>query len=166
MAAKKKSTEPVINTPSKQETKPMSANFSDVLNKKLDTVEKPKPLPAGTYFALINAAPDIKPRGQNNNLAAEFTFKILQPTEDVDAEALAEQGGIRDRTLRYTLWLTDDALWRAKQFIENCGVEDTDISLTQGLQACIGAQVKVLVKQVPSKDGEELFANIDKVLKV
>jgi len=143
----------------------MSANFSDVLNKKLDNVEKPKPLPIGTYFAVINGAPEIKPRGQNNTLAAEFKFKILQADEDVDAEALAEMGGIKDRELRFTLWLTEDALWRAKQFVENCGVDDTGMSVSQALQACVGMSAKVKVKHVPSQDGQELYANIDKVLK-
>lgn len=145
----------------------MSANFSDVLNKKLDTIEKPKPLPIGTYYALINGAPEIKPRGQNNTLSAEFKFKILQPDEDVNADDLEAAGGLKkEREMRFTLWLTEDALWRAKQFVENCGVDDTNMSLSQALQSCVGCQVKVKVKHVPSQDGQELYANIDKIIKV
>lgn len=145
----------------------MTANFSDVLNKKLDTIEKPKPLPVGTYYAAVNGAPEIKPRGQNNTLSAEFKLKVLQPDDDVDADALAEAGGLsKERELRHTLWLTEDALWRAKQFVENCGVDDTNISLSQALQSCVGCQVKIKVKHVPSQDGSELYANIDKILKV
>lgn len=153
--------------PTTQEAPKMSANFSDVLNKKLDTIEKPKPLPVGTYYAVVNGAPEIKPRGNNNTLSAEFKFKILQPDEDVDAEQLAAAGGLqKEREMRFTLWLTEDALWRAKQFVENCGVDDSNVSLSQALQACVGCQVKVKVVQKPSQDGAELYANIDKILKI
>lgn len=144
----------------------MAGNFSDVLNKKLDTIEKPKPLPVGTYIGVINGAPEIKPRGQNNTLSAEFKIKILQADEDVDQDALQERGGIKEAELRHTLWLTEDAAWRAKQFVEFCGVDPDGITLGEALSQCMGCQLRLKIIHRPSQDGTELYANIDKIAAV
>ena len=115
----------------------MSANFSVL--KKLDNVESLNPI--GTPFCRHQRRSRDRRAGRTTPLAAEFKFKILQADEDVDAEALAEMAGSRTGNSG-SPWLTEDALWRAKQFVENCGVDDTGMSVWQALQACVGMSAK------------------------
>ena len=74
-------------------------------------------------------------------------------------------GGIRDWELRLHPLITEDALWRAKQFVRTAASMTPGCLFWQALQACVGMSAKVKVMHVPSQDGQELYANIDKVPK-
>lgn len=145
----------------------MSANFTDILNKPASAIEAPKPLPQGTYLCMVNGQAEIKKIGQKETLAAIFQLKPLQPQEDVDASALSEQGGIGERTIRHTLFLTEDAAYRAKEFLDHCGLDVEDGStLGQLIAQTPGKQLLVQVGHRPSQDGTQLYLDIKKTARL
>ena len=72
----------------------MAANQGDILSMRLGDIKDVPPLPVGTYEATITSIPKIDNFGQDQKPGVEFSFKLTSPQDDVDAEALAEAGGI------------------------------------------------------------------------
>jgi len=142
----------------------MSANFTDILNTPMGNIEKPKPRPVGTYIGVVTKAPEIKKIGQKETLAAIFDVKVISPGPDIDASELAAAGGIGERHLRVTQFLTEDALWRLKNFLLALGIEDDARStIGQLLSQVPGRQAMFKIKHRPSQDGSELYEEVDSV---
>jgi hypothetical protein len=136
-------------------------NFVDALNRKADEVERPKPLPVGTYLCTIPGPPEMKTIGKNSTPAAEFSVKVIQPREDVDSEALLAVGGAGGKTLRLTFYLTEDALFRLKEFlVDTCGIEPGGRTLGEMIPEAVNRMFNVTVKHRPSQDGTQIYAEI------
>jgi len=137
------------------------ASFMDALNRKADDIEKPKPLPVGTYIGTVAGPAEIKEIGQNNTPAAIFQFNILSADADVDTEALTHAGGCQGKRLRQTFFLTEDALYRLKDFlVEICGIEASGRTVGEMLPDAVNRMVKMTVKHRPSPDGTQIYAEI------
>jgi hypothetical protein len=141
----------------------MSANFTDILNTPMSDIAKPKPRPVGTYVGVVTKAPEIKKIGQKETLAAIFDVKVISPGPDIDASELAAAGGIGERHLRVTQFLTEDALWRLKNFLLALGLEDDGSSIGKLLAETPGRQALFKIKHRPSQDGSELYEEVDSV---
>lgn len=137
-------------------------NFSSVLDKQADTIERPKPYPVGTYTFLVQGPPKLDKTTKKQTDFCEFTCKFLAPSEDVDREALAEMGGISDKTIRNTYYLTEDAVWRLKEFLTtSLGIDGSNKSLREMLSEAPGRQFLGHIRHKPSEDGTTVFAEID-----
>lgn len=86
-------------------------DLTSILNKPADDIAPPKALPNGIYVAQVDGY-EVKRLGQNNNPACEFQLTISQPL-DVDPSECE-----LPKKLRHTYWLTEDALFRFKDFLE------------------------------------------------
>lgn len=136
-------------------------NFGSILDKASSEVERPKPLPVGTYICVVQGLPKLDKTTKKQTEYIEFTLKPLQAGEDVDHEELEAMGGIANKTLRHTCYLTEDALWRLKKFLDDCGIDDgDDVSLRQRVDQSPGRQVAVFIKHTNSEDGETIYANV------
>lgn len=96
------------------------ANFQDILNKPIDDIKAPSALPTGTYLCIIDGPAEIGPIGKKETPAAVINFKPVQPQADVDQQLLQtalDGSSLTDKKIRFTLWLTDDSAYRAKQFL-------------------------------------------------
>jgi len=138
------------------------SSFQDILSTPMSAVERPKPRPVGSYVGVVVGQPEIKKIGQKETLAAIFTIKLLAPGPDIDASQLADAGGIGERTVRLTQFLTQDALWRTKQFLEALGLEDTG-TVGELLMQTTGRQALFKIKHRPSADGTDLYEEVDSV---
>lgn len=140
-------------------------NFEDILNSSLETVEKPRPLPAGTYIGFLEGLPNIDRVGQNKTLMARFRFKITAPGEDIDMDELPP-GGCQGKTLFYTLWLQGDdkerTAWEVKRFFtEMMGMDTANKSVSQLLNETTGRQlVANVVLRSTKSDTPELVNDI------
>jgi len=150
----------------------MVANFTDILNKPADSIEKPKPLPVGTYLCVINGP--HKQREINDKPVIDITYKTVQAQPDVDAEALAASGGV-GKFLTQTFFLTNNDGqvndYPILAWMENAlGIEKTGKSLAQMLSEIPGKQALVTVKHnifVSKTTGEpDVAANVGGVAKV
>ena len=104
-------------------------DFRAVLGHKLGSIEKPKPVPIGSYSAIIHAT-ELAEVGQNKTPGVRVTFLLQSPGEDVDMDHFADFGGMEALTRRKvntTFWLTEDALYRLKDFLtEVCLIEGAE----------------------------------------
>jgi len=146
----------------------MSApDFTSILNKSVSDVEKPKPLPVGTYLCMVNGNAEFTKIGQKETPAAIFQLKPLQPQDDVDREALADVGEWSNRAIRHTMFLSEDALYRLKEFLGHLGFDTGGHeTLSQLLAQVPGKQCMVQVGHRPSPDGQQLYVEVKKTASV
>ena len=135
-------------------------NFAPILDQQSSTVERPKPLPVGTYVCVVKGFPRYDKSSKKGTDFVEFTLQPLQAAEDVDQEALEEMGGFTNRTIRATYYITEDAKWRLKKFLNDCGIEEDDLTLRQRIDLSPGRQVLAAIKHQPSDDGESVYAQL------
>jgi hypothetical protein len=90
------------------------STFQDILNRPSSEIERPKPLPPGTYLFLVEGQPRFDKSSKKQTDFVEFTCRILQPGDDVDKAALAEvPGGTAiGKQMKLTFYLTEDAIFR------------------------------------------------------
>lgn len=142
------------------------ANMASILDRAADTFERPKPLPVGQYLTTVVGQPRQDVSEKKGTPFIEYTLKLMQAMEDVDEEALAEAGGIGERTMKNTFYLTEASAYRLKEFLEHCGVEIEGKKLSQAVGEAAGCQVIIKIKHTTSEDGEQIYANIAKTLPV
>jgi hypothetical protein len=146
----------------------MTANFLDALNTKVDDIEKPALMPAGTYIWVVN-----KPHRESTSKDGKwFTIEIpcvpkapYEPAEDVDLDELAEYGDLRSasNTIRFMLDTTSEGKVELEKFkynlkrflVDTLRVEaDNDATLKELLAKCVGAEfiAQAAHRHVPERD--------------
>jgi hypothetical protein len=144
-----------------------SPDFSSILSKSASAIEEPKPLPVGTYICVVNAAPELTKIGQKETPAAVFQLRPIRPMDDVDSSALAEAGNWQERNIRHTLYLTEEALYRLKEFLGHLGLDvEGDASLGELISGSPGRQVAVSISHRPAPDGSRLYVDVKKTAAV
>ena len=142
------------------------ANFKAILSRKMDDIEAPKPVPVGIWNFRIPELYQLQELGKNNSEAAVFQCIPYEAVE-VDEEAIAEYGGldaIKQRKLKHTLWLTEDALFMAKRFCtEHCEVGQDAETLLQALNETKGASFAGVVTHYTNRAGDPV-AQIDSTM--
>lgn len=139
-------------------------SFSSILDRPSNTIEKPKPLPVGTYLAMTKGLPREDKSAKKQTPFVEFTMQLLQAAEDVDEEVLRtvlNGKALSDVTMKNTFYLTEDAAWRLQKFLEtDLQLEGGDASLRQMISSSPGRQCLVSIKHEASQDGTSVFARI------
>lgn len=139
-------------------------NFSSILDRtSTGKVERPKALPVGTYYAVVDGPPRQDKSSKKGTPFVEFKLKLIQAGEDVDADDLervltradGSTKNIQDLSVNATFYLTEDALWRLDEFL----IEDLEIDMegrtrASAISDAIGKQVMVTLKHEPSDDGQ------------
>lgn len=145
----------------------MALDFSKILSKQADAIEKPKPLPVGSYVAVNPKLPEFKGIGKNETPCAEYTLSIIAPMDDVDPEHIAAYGEVRGKTIRHRQFLTEGTEYRTKEEIKNAfGVEEDGKNLGQMFNETINKQVIVKIKHTPTTDGTDVFAEVESLAAV
>ena len=145
-------------------------SFSSILDRAPSEIEKPKPLPTGSYTTLLVGQPRIDKSTKKQTEYREFTHKILSAGEDVDEDDLkAYLGGkkLTDVLMKNTYYITEGAVWRLKEFLEHCGIDLDEVdSLAEGIEETPGKQVGIFINHEASQDGTSVFARIGKTFVV
>lgn len=140
-------------------------NFEALLNKPLDSFEAPKPLPAGSYSALIEKFEF----GKSKNKETPYVRFFVKPTEglDVDAEAIAEAGGFEGKALRLDFFLTPDAMFRLTKFAdEHLGLDIAGRPTGEIIQEAVGCPLTIVVAhETSTRDASVVYANIAQTAK-
>ena len=138
-----------------------SPNFGALLDKPASDIERPKPLPQGSYHCIVKGLPRFDKSSKKFTEFVEFTLQPTAAGEDVDEEDLAAMGGIANKTIRATYYITEDALWRLKDFLSHCGIEE-DGSLRNTIDQTPNCEVIAFIKHRASEDGQSVFAELAK----
>lgn len=136
-------------------------DFSTLLSQNLDSVTKPKALPAGTYNGTV-LSHSFALSSKKQTPYVQFNFSVQSAGEDVDPSDL-EGVDVGKKALRTSFYLTDDALFRLKDFLASCGIDTSGRTLNETIPETVGASVLLFVKQRTSENGEDIFNDVDSV---
>ena len=142
-------------------------DFSKILSKQAETIEKPKPLPIGTFIFLNTALPEFTGIGKKETPAAVFSLQLVAPTDDVDMDQLKAYGEWKGKKQRFVMYLSENAEYRTLEELENSfGIDKTGKTLGQMFNETVNKQVYGTIKHRPSDDGTEIYAEIEKLARV
>jgi hypothetical protein len=146
----------------------MADKFASILDRPATEIERPKPLPPGTYRCLVKGLPRYDKSSKKQTEFVEFTLTPTAAESDVNEEDLAAMGGFQGKEIRATYYLTEDAAWRLKNFLEHCGfdIEDSEHTLREMCEQAAGSEVYATLKHRASQDGKSVFAELADTAKV
>lgn len=155
-------------------------NITDILDMPSSEIERPKPVPQGTYVSQVVGQFREDKSTKKQTRYHEYTLQLVKPATngedeplDVDMDELersltkgsGEVAELSKRTLRHTLYITPDALWRYDLFLDHLGIpkeeDGEELSTRQRAGMAPGRFVLIHIKHTPSQDGQSVFANID-----
>lgn len=135
----------------------MPVNFQEILSRPVESAERPKARPQGTYRCRVGKYET----GESANKKTPYVRHFLHPVaamEDVDMERLEANGGLRtERPLRGDFYLTDDALYRYREFLGKLGLTVEGRSFSECILEAENCEVLVYIIEEPG----ELPANAD-----
>ena len=163
--------------------KAQAQSFASILDRAPSEIEKPKPLPQGSYITSIVGQPRHDKSSQKQTPLVEFQHKIISAGDDVDADELEAYLTMPDKTkkklsdiiLKNVYYTTDNAAWRLKDFLKHCGLNMGDEetgeagdydSLRQAVEDTPGKQVGIYVKHTPFQDGTGVRAEVGRTFVV
>lgn len=140
------------------------ATFGSILDKPSKSIEKPKPMPQGTYVCLIRGLP-LEGKSKSGTEYQEFKFEVIQPLQDVSDEAIEASGGVVGKTFpNYAtrFYTTDDSLWRLKKFlVDDLELEEGEKTIREMLSEVAGKQVVANFGHEPSNDGKGVVIRLN-----
>jgi len=125
-------------------------DFSSLLDMDLDAIERPPAKPAGTYKMRVNKMPESTKSREKGTPGIEFNFSYVEAMGDVDPDDL-EGVDITKGTARYTFWVTEDALFMLKEFLQKMGFETSGERISTLLPECVNREVFAYIAQQPRK---------------
>lgn len=134
-------------------------NFGTLLDTPSQSVERPKPLPTGSYLCVVKGQPRQDKSSKKGTEFVEFTLQPISALDDVDQEELTAMGGFADKTIKATYYLTENSIWRLKDFLDHCGIADEG-TLRQRIDETPNCQVLAVLKHEASDDGQSIFARL------
>lgn len=153
----------------------MAVDFREMLKRPVMSVERPRPIPAGSYIAVQKSykydVARYKAQDGSEIPIVRFTLQIQSATDDVPPELLE---GIKDLTSRIVskeYELTDErGLWGLRQYLEAAGAEglENGRSFHEAVEADTNNKAYLIeVTATPSKKNpDDVFNNVGKVGKV
>ena len=148
----------------------MAVNFKDLLSRPVDSAKKPPVKPPGTYHGIV-AEHSFAESARQKTPFVRFVFNNIQPGEDIlngDARLLKDEEG---EPIDFSKWrphkdfyLTDDALYRLREFLQSLGVETAGRSFQETIPETKGMPVILQAVSSTSDDGSRIFTNISDVM--
>ena len=145
-----------------------SASFESILDTPATEVERPKPMPTGTYDAIVKGLYEEGLSSQKKTPFVQFAFAFQSAGEDVDEEELQAVGVLKDKVIKNNstkFYTTPDSLWRLTDAMEAMGVDMEGKTIRQSLSETPNCSVKLVIGHEASQDGETIFATVKKVMK-
>jgi hypothetical protein len=148
--------------------------FEDILSKPATQIDRPKPLPVGSYVWSIQGLPRFDKSKEKQTPFYEFQVKCVSALDDVDEEALKDwatksDGSMRkltEVTQKITFYITEDSLYRLQSFLVHCGAANDGETTAQAIDNSPNCQFVGAIVHTASKDGSSVYANIGKTAPV
>lgn len=129
-----------------------TVDFHSLLAIPMDSIQRPKPWPSGTYFGIVTKNSFDKSAAKQTPYV-RFEVRVHSAGEDVD-RALLEGVDLGKREMRKDYYLTPDALFRLKAFLESVGVTTSGRSLGEAIPDALNARVMLQVTQRTMENGD------------
>ena len=147
------------------------ARFADALNRQMETIKRPPPLPIGHYIMSINKMPGA-PEAMNSSKGSfeklTINVQIVSASDDVDPDELSDFGNVAGTPLRLDFIFNNDpaesakfegTLNRLKSFMQHCGVDADSGVLGEKLAELVGMQFLGEVRHRPDPNDPEIVYN-------
>ena len=119
--------------------------FKVLLAVNLDDVKAPLALPEGTYHGNI-ASFEYGDNNKNKTPYVRFSLKFHSASDDVDPKDLADID-LSARKLSTDFYLTPDARFRLKDFLESLGLKTSGSTFDELIPEAVGQSVLAYVTQ-------------------
>lgn len=133
-------------------------DFNELMRAPADTFKRPIPLPVGTYQGRMGKY-EIKKSKEKQTPYIQWQIQLLAAGDDIKPEDLSGIE-VEKKVLSRNFFVTPDASYRLTEFLKTCGIDVAGRTFNELLPEAMGASVLVSVIQRPSKDGKELFNEI------
>lgn len=148
-----------------QAIKAKTPHFESILDRPSEDAERPKPLPQGSYLCVVSGLPEYGKSSKKQTDFVAFNLIPQQALDDVDTDALEEIGGLEGKSITDTYYLTPNAEYRLREFLDHCGVpsrddDDEKLSHRARIEMATNCQVIAFIKHEPSQDGTSVFARV------
>lgn len=142
-------------------------NFQELLSAKPEDVKRPDPVPVGTYLGIVTGF-KLDVSRQKKTPFVHYEIKPVSPQEDVDMESFQKFGGsekLTSKVMGIDYYLSADAQWRLKEFLEKLGVVFGGRSWQAVIPEAVQKQVKfhVMHKLNADRPADPPFAQIDDI---
>lgn len=148
------------------------ATFASVLDRPSSEIERPKPLPVGTYLCITKGLPSRGKSEKTGTEFVEFKFVPMQPLEDVDQDDLetyltrldGSKDVLNNTNFTHRFWTSEKSAYRLKDFL----TDDLDVpekqdedqeeedSLWERSQHTAGLQCLVVIRHTATQDGKAI----------
>lgn len=140
-------------------------SFESILDTPADKVERPKPLPAGTYSAIVRGMPEHGVSAQKKTPFVRFTYAVQEAFDDVDEAELVALGGLQDKSIRDTYYTTPDSLFRLTDALEAMGINLDDKTVRAALDETPNCSLNIVVSHRTPEGSDQIFAEVKRVMK-
>ena len=138
-------------------------DYSALLNRPVDSVERPKPKAPGTYHGVIMKF-EFGESQKKKTPYCRFTVGSVSPGMDVDPEENAKNNvDVSKWAPTFDFYLTDDSLYRLRELIEGCGIVPNGRGFNATIPELKGKPVKFVASHRPSEDGSTVYTNVDQL---
>lgn len=144
----------------------MALDFTAYLSTPLDTIEAPKPLPVGHYYAEVKKWEAVESKSEKRTPMVRVDFTIRSADSDVDPAELPKDG-VNNRLVSVNYTLNNEyGTYQLRQFMADAlKLDIKGLSLQDGLEQIAGQPVKLYIEQRALDDGR-LMADVKKTLPV
>jgi hypothetical protein len=147
-------------------------SFESILDTPADQIERPQPMPVGTYDVVVRGLYEQGESSQKKTPFVRFTYTFVAAGEDVDEEELAailtdKEGNvhpIKEKTIKDTYYTTPDAMFRLTDALENMGIDAEGKTIRQCLADTPNASLRIMVGHRSSEDGQQIFAEVKRTM--
>ncbi len=147
-------------------------SFESILDTPADAVERPKPLPAGTYSVIVKGMPEHGVSSQKKTPFVRFTYALQAAGEDVDEDELSvlltnkdgEKEAINTKSIKDTYYTTPDSLFRLTDALEAMGIDLDSKTVRAALDETPNSSLDIVVGHRASEDGTQIFAEVKRVM--
>ena len=139
-------------------------DFAKLLEVQIDDIKRPKPIPAGNYDGTIVKYEFLESRGEKKTPYVEFSIRLESAGEGVDESELVDVE-LSTKILRHPFYLTTDAMFRLRDFIETFGESTAGRSVGEMIPDLLNRSVSVEVTQSLNKKDPLAppYSNISKI---
>lgn len=130
-------------------------DFNTLLSAPVDSFVKPPLMPRGTYRGTI-VKHEYGKSTKKQTPYVEFTARVDEAGDDIvrtDLEGVRFEG----RTFSESYYLTPDAMYRLKEFLQSLGIKTEGRSVGEAIPDSAGGQVLMFVEHAPSQRNQDEF---------
>jgi hypothetical protein len=150
-----------------------ATTFESILDTPADKVERPKPLPAGTYSAIVKGMPEHGVSAQKKTPFVRFTYALQSAFDDVDEDELAavltnssgEVTSLSEKSIRDTYYTTPDSLFRLTDALESMGIDLDQKTIRAALDETPNCSINVVVSHRTPEGSDQIFAEVKRIMK-